>query len=76
MARNVRYDFVKSAIILAASLGVVLIIVQNRAPVRVRFLWFKAEVPALLLLFLNAMGGFVLGLFAALFVKSGGKSGS
>ncbi|MBN2188949.1 MAG: hypothetical protein JW699_05810 [Chitinispirillaceae bacterium] len=74
--RNVRYDFVKLVLILAASLGLVLVVVQNCASVRVRFLWFKAEAPALLLLFLNAMGGFVVGLFVALFVKSGEKSKS
>ena len=65
---------VKLLFILAISLALVLLVVQNRAPVQTHFLWLTAEVPAILLLFLTLAGGFVLGLLVALFVKTGMKS--
>ena len=65
---------VKLVLILVLSLALVLVVIQNTASVQGRFLWFTAEMPAILLLFLTAAGGFVLGLFVALFVKSGAKS--
>lgn len=65
---------VKLIIILVLSLGLLLIIVQNTDPFGAQFLWFKAEIPAVLLLFLTALGGFILGLLVALI--SGFKSRS
>jgi uncharacterized integral membrane protein len=65
---------VKLLFILAISLALVLLVVQNRAPVQTHFLWLTAEVPAILLLFLTLAGGFVLGLLVALFVKTSRKS--
>ena len=59
---------------LVVSLALMLVAVQNRTSVQGHFLWFTAEVPTILLLFLTAAGGFVLGLLVALFVKSGAKS--
>ncbi len=59
-------------LVLAAALGV--LIIQNTAPIQMRFLWVSAEVSAVVLLFLTAAGGFILGLLAALIVKRSGKS--
>ena len=59
---------------MVTSLLLVLLVVQNRAPVQTHFLWLTAEVPAFLLLFLTLAGGFALGLLVALFVKTGSKS--
>lgn len=65
----------KLVLILILGIAVVLLIVQNTASVTGRFLWFTTEVPAILLLFLTAAGGFILGLLVPLFLKdrSGGK---
>ncbi|TVQ96206.1 MAG: LapA family protein [Spirochaetaceae bacterium] len=60
---------VKLGLILALSLVLVLLVVQNTSPVRGRFLWYSAEVPAILLLVLTAAGGFILGLLVALFYQ-------
>jgi uncharacterized integral membrane protein len=62
---------VKLTVLLLISLGVVLVVIQNTAPVQARFLWMTAEVPAIVLLFVTAVGGFVAGLLAALLVKRG-----
>ncbi len=48
-----------------------LLIFQNTVPFPMRFLWFSGEVPAILLLFLTALGGFILGLITALLMKRG-----
>jgi uncharacterized integral membrane protein len=56
----------KLVIILVISIALILIVVQNTAPIQARFLWLAAEVPAILLLFLTAAGGFALGLLVAL----------
>lgn len=64
----------KLALVLILSLALVLIVVQNTAPVEARFLWMTAEVPAIVLLFLTAAGGFVSGLLVALLAKSDNKS--
>ncbi len=65
---------VKLIVVLILSLGLVLITAQNTDPFEAQFLWFRAEVPAILLLFLTAVGGFILGLLVALI--SGLKSRS
>ena len=64
----------KLVFLLVVSLALVLVVVQNNAPINARFLWLTAEVPVIVLLFLTAAGGFVAGLLAALLVKSGVKS--
>lgn len=56
-------------IILAIVLGV--LVLQNTAPVQMRFLWITGEMSAVLLLFLTAVGGFVLGLVLTAFMKNG-----
>ncbi|MCD4689755.1 MAG: lipopolysaccharide assembly protein LapA domain-containing protein [Desulfuromonadaceae bacterium] len=60
---------VKISVLLLIGLGVVLIVIQNTAPVQARFLWMTAEVPVVVLLFVTTVGGFVSGLLAALFLK-------
>lgn len=66
---------IKLIFLLTISLALVLVVVQNTAPVNARFLWLTTEVPVIvLLLFLTAAGGFVSGLLAALLAKSGAKS--
>lgn len=62
---------IKLAVLLLIGLGVVLVVIQNTAPVQARFLWMTAEVPAIVLLFLTAAGGFVAGLLAAILAKRG-----
>lgn len=67
---------VKLTILVAIGLIVMLLVVQNTAPVQARFLWMTAEIPAVVLLFLTAAGGFVAGLLVALLVKRGSKVAS
>jgi uncharacterized integral membrane protein len=61
----------KLAVLLLISLGVVLMVIQNTAPVQARFLWLTAEIPVIVLLFVTAVGGFVAGLLAAFLIKRG-----
>jgi len=56
-------------VILTLSLVIALAVAQNTAQVQAHFLWFTKERPAILLLFLTAVGGFVLGLLVALFMR-------
>lgn len=60
---------VKLGVILGLSLALVLVVVQNTSPVQGRFLWFSAEVPAILLLVLAGAGGFILGLLVSHFYQ-------
>lgn len=62
----------KLAFLLALSVALVLVVLQNTVPVQAHFLWFSAEVPAIVLLFLTAAASFVSGLLAA-FIMSNGK---
>lgn len=54
-------------IVLVAALG--LVIIQNQTAVETRFLWITVSMPAVLLLFLTASSGFVLGILASFFIK-------
>lgn len=65
---------IKLVFVSTLSLALVLVVLQNTAPVQARFLWLTAEVPAIVLLFVTAAGGFVAGLLVALLVKSSGAS--
>ncbi len=67
---------VKLVFVLMISIALVLVVVQNTVPVQAHFLWFTTEMPVILLLFLTAAGGFVLGLIVALIVRRGSKSKS
>ncbi len=59
----------KIAVIITLSLALITIIIQNTEPVLTRFLWFSANIPAVVLLLLTAASSFVLGLVVAFFVK-------
>ena len=61
---------IKLLIFLVVATALVLVVLQNTAPVQIRFLWLKGEVPVILLLFLTTIGGFILGLIVALMGKS------
>jgi uncharacterized integral membrane protein len=61
-------------VILTLSLVIALAVAQNTAQFQAHFLWFTVEMPAILLLFLMAVGGFVLGLLVALFMRGGAQS--
>lgn len=65
---------IKLVFLLILSLLIVTLVLQNTAPMQARFLWLTAEVPAVLLLFLVAAGGFVAGLLVALLRKRGDNS--
>lgn len=65
---------VKLGVLLAVSLALLVLVLQNTAPVEARFLWMSAEIPAILLLLLSVMGGFVAGLLVAMLVRKGGKA--
>ncbi len=65
---------VKVLFLLILSLGLLLLVLQNTAPIEAHFLWFSAEVPAIVLLFLTAVGSFAAGLLVSLFTKTGAKS--
>ncbi len=64
---------VKLVTIVIICLVLVLVVVQNTAPMEARFLWLTATTPAILLLFITAVGGFVLGMIVALLVARGAK---
>lgn len=59
----------KIAVIITLSLALIAVIIQNTEPVPSRFLWFSADIPAVVLLLLTAASSFVLGLVVAFFVK-------
>lgn len=65
----------KLILIVIFSIAIALVILQNTARVQAHFLWFTAEMPVILLLFVTAVGGFVLGFFVALLKKGNAKSG-
>ncbi len=66
----------KLILIVIFSIAIALVILQNTARVQAHFLWFTAEMPVIVLLFVTAVGGFVLGLFVALLKKGNAKSRS
>jgi len=53
-----------SLVVLAGAL--LLVALQNTAPMHMRFLWLTGEAPAVLLLALTAAGGFTVGLLVGL----------
>jgi len=64
---------VRLVIMVIIVLALMVLAVQNTSPVEAHFLWMSAEIPAVVLLFLTAAGGFVVGLLVALLVKRGAK---
>jgi len=65
----------KLILIVIFSIAIALVILQNTARVQAHFLWFTAEMPVIVLLFVTAVGCFVLGLFVAFLKKGNAKSG-
>ena len=65
---------IKLLFLLIFTVFLALIVIQNTAPIQARFLWLTAEIPAIILLFVTATGGFVMGLLAALLMKSRAQS--
>jgi uncharacterized integral membrane protein len=65
---------VKALFIVILSFGLALVIIQNRGPVQGHFLWFTAELPAIVLLFLAAAEGFLLGMLVVLLVHDNVRS--
>ncbi len=61
----------KLIILLILSVVLIVVVAQNTAPVQARFFWLTAEIPAVVLLFFTAVGGFILGLIVALLIKTG-----
>jgi uncharacterized integral membrane protein len=59
---------IKLGTVLVLSFALVMVVAQNTAPLEARFLWMVAEVPAILLLFLTAVGGFVVGILTSLLI--------
>lgn len=64
----------KLVLMIVVAVTLAAVVVQNRAPVEVRFLWWTGTISAIVLLLLTVVGGFILGLLTALLVKSGAKS--
>lgn len=64
----------KLVLLLVLTVSLLVVGLQNTAPMHMRFFWLTGEAPAVLLLVVTAAGGFVLGLLVALIVRSGAKS--
>lgn len=64
---------VKLVLLLCLVAALAAIVLQNQAPWRVHFLWLTIEVPGIILLFLTAAAGFIMGITATLLVKRGTK---
>jgi len=65
---------IKLAVLLVVTLTLVLVVLQNTATIQARFLWYTAELSVIVLLFVSAAGGFVLGIVAALLAKKTTKT--
>lgn len=66
----------KLVLMLVVALVLATLLLQNRALVEVQFLWWTGTISAIVLLLLTVVGGFILGLLTALFMKSGAKPDS
>jgi uncharacterized integral membrane protein len=64
---------IKLVLLLVLVVALAAAVLQNQAPWQVRFLWLAGEVPGIILLFLTAAAGFIVGITAALLVKRGAK---
>ena len=64
----------KLILLLILGVIVVLLVVQNTAPVETRFLWLRVYVPAIIVLFVTAVAGFGAGILVALSIKDAKKS--
>lgn len=64
----------KLILLLVCVVLLVVLVLQNRTPVSVSFLWLSGTTPAVLLLFFTAAGGFVAGTLTALLIRNDRKS--
>jgi uncharacterized integral membrane protein len=60
----------KSGLLLTLAVVLLVIVLQNQAPFQVRFLWLSGQVPGIILLFMTAAAGFIIGISATLMWKS------
>ena len=63
----------KLSLLLILAVALAIIALQNQAPFQIRFLWLMGEVPGIILLFLTATAGFIMGVAAALLARRGGS---
>jgi uncharacterized integral membrane protein len=59
---------IKLISILVVGVALALLVMQNTAPVYVRFLWLAFETAGIVLLALTAFGGFILGVLVTFLV--------
>lgn len=52
--------------LLVLGISLIIIVVQNTAPVPARILWYEAELPMIVLLFVVAIGAFVAGILVSM----------
>ena len=64
---------VKLVLLLVLVVALAAVVLQNQASWQVRFLWLTGEVPGIILLFLTAAAGFIMGITVALLMKRGNK---
>lgn len=70
---------IKITSLLTLGILLILLVVQNTAPVQARLLWFEAELPVIVLLLVVAIGAFVSGVLVTMLrgrKKRSGKLGS
>lgn len=60
---------IKLILLVALLISLMIVTLQNQASVKVHFLWLTGEVPAVILLFLTATGGFLMGLLVPLLIR-------
>lgn len=60
---------VKLAGLLVLVVALAVVVFQNRDPWQVRFFWIAGDVPGIILLFLTAAAGFMMGIAVALLTK-------
>lgn len=64
---------VKLIVIIALSLSLIILVIQNTETVESRFLWITVEMPVFTLLFLTAVVGLILGVVLTLFIQRNKK---
>lgn len=64
---------IKLVLLLVLVVALAAAVLQNQASWQVRFLWLTGEVPGIILLFLTAAAGFIMGVTAALLMKRENK---
>ena len=64
----------KLVLLLTIVILLAVFVLQNREPWQVRFLWLSGEMSAIVVLFLTAAAGLVVGIIAALLMKRSTKT--